>query len=121
MKVLVTGSRSHTYEGLRQTLLDELHKAGAPIGNDLTIIHGGAPGADTIAGEVAAEWGANEYVFPAEWGTYGKFAGRMRNAEMFTTMHPDLVLAFPLDGSVGTWDCVTQAHKHEVPVTVVGR
>jgi len=118
MRVLVTGSRKHGVESLSKRLLGELHRLDAPKGKDLTIIHGGAAGADTVASVIAARWGANEWSFPAEWAVYGKFAGPMRNAEMMQ-MKPDVVLAFPLPGSKGTWDCVTQAHKHSIPVVVV--
>jgi hypothetical protein len=117
MRVLVTGSRKHTDASMTMALIEELHRLDAPTGKALTIIHGDAKGADKVATVVAARWGANCYVFPAEWGVYGKHAGRMRNAEMLS-LRPDVVLAFPLAGSVGTWDCVTQAHKHDVPVVV---
>lgn len=123
MRVLVTGSRHHTRESMRDALLEDLERIEAPEGKDLTIIHGGAPGADEIAGEVADEWGANVYRFPAEWdycASMGqrRMAGPLRNAEMLKTMKPDFVLAYPLPDSKGTWDMVTKAQRAEVDIFV---
>lgn len=121
MRVLVTGSRKHSRDTLWDMLITDLESLGAPSGKNLTIIHGAAKGADTVAGQVAEWWGANEYRFPAEWDHYGrKFAGPIRNAEMLVTMKPDHVLAYPLEGSVGTWNCITKAHQFGIPVMVSG-
>lgn len=119
MRVLVTASRKHTPDTMRQALLDDLYIIHAPPGKTLTIIHGNARGGDQVAKAVADEWGANEYRFPAEWDFYGKtYAGRFRNAEMLQTMKPDVVLAYPLEGSVGTWHCVNEAHRRGFQVMV---
>lgn len=118
MRIIVTGSRWHTTESMLGILWGALQDASAPSGKGLTIIHGAANGADTVAARAAAKWGANEYRFPAEWKRYGKAAGAMRNAEMLK-LSPDLVLAFPRKGSKGTWSMVTQAHRSMVRVEVL--
>jgi len=119
MRVLVTASRKHTPETMWTLLFDALHDVHAPPGKGLTIIHGAAKGGDDVASKMAEQWGANEYRFPAEWEHYGrKYAGPFRNAEMLQTMAPDVVLAFPLPDSKGTWQCVTEAHKRGYHVEV---
>jgi hypothetical protein len=71
-----------------------------------TIIHGGAPGADTIAGEAAQNLGFPVEVWPADWRSEGKGAGPRRNQRMVDA-GADVVLAFP--GGRGTADCVRRA------------
>lgn len=67
---------------------------------DLVIIEGGAKGVDRAAGD----WATNNYallkVYPADWNTYGKAAGYIRNQRMLDEGEPDLVVAFP--GGKGT-------------------
>jgi nucleoside-diphosphate-sugar epimerase len=117
VKVLITGSRDWIdKDTIRGALRLVEHRW---FGERLTVIHGGAPGADTLAGEVADEMGANVYRFPAEWRRYGRAAGAIRNAEMLDTMKPDLVLAFPLPSSRGTWHCVKAAWARGVPVKLI--
>lgn len=76
---------------------------------DVTIISGGAKGADTLAADWATiEWTRYEE-FPANWDKYGKKAGPIRNQQMLDEGKPDLVIAFP--GGVGTADMVRRAKK----------
>lgn len=74
-----------------------------------TIIHGGARGADTLAGEVAAEIGIAAKVYPADWKTHGKAAGPIRNQQMLDDGKPAMVIAFP--GGKGTEDMVRRANN----------
>jgi hypothetical protein len=111
MKVLVTGGRE--YKG-RKFLSDELWKIheATPI---TTLIHGGARGADRLAGD----WGRNRKTIevisvPADWNRYGKKAGALRNQLMLDEHQPELVLAFP--GGTGTADMVRRARAHNIPV-----
>lgn len=81
---------------------------------DVTIIAGGAPGADSLA----ASWAAVEWTryqeFPARWDKHGKKAGPIRNQQMIDEGAPDLVIAFP--GGVGTADMVKRAKKAGIEV-----
>lgn len=86
MKVLVCGSRHfNNYELMKETLdayrIDE-------------IIHGGARGADTLAGRYGDEASIPVQVFPADWDTHGRSAGPIRNRRMLEEGHLDLVVAF---------------------------
>jgi hypothetical protein len=78
------------------------------------IIHGGARGADSMAGEFANETGIEEIVFPADWKMYGRRAGPIRNQQMLDEGKPDLVVAFP--GGRGTADMVGRARTAGIEV-----
>ena len=86
---------------------------------DVTIIHGGASGADNLAGEAAKELGFEVEVYPADWKTYGKSAGPIRNRQMIN-QRPDLVWAFHdnLRDSKGTKDMVRVARQLGYKVTI---
>jgi hypothetical protein len=56
---------------------------------------------------------------PADWTTYGRAAGPIRNQRMLNEYHPNLVLAFPDPESRGTWDMVRRAEKANVEVRVI--
>lgn len=109
MRVLVCGGRDYNdYEKLR-TELDQM-------GNISEIIHGGARGADTLAGRWAEENGIPCTRVNALWELYGKSAGYRRNVEMLN-LNPDVVLAFP--GQKGTAMMVKLAKEAKVEVIVV--
>lgn len=81
--LLVCGDRSWISESkIRKTLLwyDRRHTNGQQRG--IAMIHGGASGADRIAGVVGQELGWTVRVFPADWATHGKAAGPIRNRQM---------------------------------------
>jgi hypothetical protein len=86
----------------------------------LTIIQGGARGADTLAKVAAIYDGHEHYEFPADWATYGKKAGHLRNQQMLD-QNPDLVIAFHPDTGItpGTRDMVTRAQTKGTPVKIV--
>lgn len=101
MKILVSGSRKWVEQ--------------APIERELRrfprgtiLVHGGARGADNIAGYVGERLGFIVRVYPADWDQYGKRAGPLRNVLMLEREHPDKDgvyvdhwLAFHEDPSLG--------------------
>lgn len=134
MKILVTGSRY---------LEDERH--GGRIRRLLSatatraiLVHGAAPGADTLAAEGAARMGWSVRAYPAEWERWKKAAGPIRNQAMLDHEHTEapehdpgfacpyehhafdgpieLVLAFPTPDSRGTWDMIERAVAARIPV-----
>lgn len=114
IQVMVTGSRSYSdYQTMRYALrkIDDLY------GGYLVLLHGGAAGADTVASNVAQQLGWSIREFPADWEFYGKRAGPIRNQEMIDEQ-PNIVLAFPEKGSIGTWDAVRRAKKANIRVEV---
>lgn len=81
------------------------------------MIHGAAPGADRLAGNLAAMMGHNVEAYPADWDTYGRAAGGIRNAQMLREGKPDVVYAFRLPGdSPGTDNMIKQAKAAGLPV-----
>jgi hypothetical protein len=82
-----------------------------------TIIHGAARGADMIAAEFAASCCFDAVAFPADWRTYGKRAGILRNLQMLDEA-PDLVIAFQRNGSRGTQHTIDEARRRKIPVEV---
>jgi len=81
------------------------------------IIHGGAPGAGSMAGKFAEWMKIPTQVFPADWEKHGKAAGPIRNALMLLEGKPDLVVAFA--GGKGTADMVKKARQAGVEVLEV--
>jgi len=76
--------------------------------------HGGARGADNLAGLWALEHGYPEQVYPAELATKGKGAGPIRNQAMIDAGGVVAVVALP--GGPGTADMVRRARAAGLPV-----
>lgn len=112
-RVLICGSRSWTDSAAVRQVIDALPDGAA-------VIHGGAAGADGLAGRFAAARGLTVEVYPADWRTYGRAAGPIRNAQMLREGRPDRVIAFRMCGiSRGTDNMIRQARVAGVPVEVV--
>lgn len=114
LRILITGSRNWDDES---ALLRALCEYTQTPENDITVVHGGAKGADTCAHKAAETLGFHVETHPADWGKHGKAAGPIRNQEMVDT-GADICLAFPLGKSVGTWDCVRRAKAAGIPVKI---
>ena len=115
MRVLVTGSRDwRDVEAIRKALW---WLRDSP--EEVTVVYGDAPGADTIADRLAKEFGYLPAAYPAKWRKYGRAAGPRRNQQMVDSQ-PDVVLAFheDLSKSKGTKDCVKKARAKKIPVFV---
>ena len=110
-KVLVCGGRDFKDAALLDRVLCEVDNR-VSIGE---IIHGGANGADTMAGCWAEKHNIHVTVFKADWSRHGKAAGPRRNEKMLYEGKPDYVVAFP--GGRGTAHMVGIALKAGVPVT----
>jgi hypothetical protein len=108
MRVIITGARNWTNYAAIVTAL-------GGYDDDTVIVAGGAHGADTLAHRVAVRMGFAVEIFKADWDKYGKRAGPDRNQRMVNA-GADVCLAFPLEDSVGTWDCVRRATEAGIPV-----
>lgn len=110
MRVLVCGGRHFA----------DAERLGAFLGaveqhyKITTIIHGGAAGADHLAGKYAEWQKIPAHVFPAEWNRHGLAAGPIRNQRMIDEGKPDLVVAFA--GGRGTADMIRRAKAAGIPV-----
>jgi len=78
MKLIIAGSRGVTkYQTVRLAFRRFRYRRAVT-----TIVSGKAPGVDTLGEEVADEYGLEIMAKPADWLTYGKRAGYIRNGEM---------------------------------------
>jgi hypothetical protein len=111
MRILVCGGRKFDDYKLLSEHLNQFISTG------LTIIHGAAKGADSLAGSWAKDNADNTEIYPADWNKYGKRAGYIRNVQMLNEGKPDLVVAFP--GGKGTEMMINIAEAAGVPVVRV--
>lgn len=110
MRLLVCGGRDFSDKRRAYAVLDRLHREH---GIDV-VIEGDARGADRIAGYWARRNRIDNLKFPANWDSYGKLAGIMRNRQMLEEGKPDMVLAFP--GGTGTANMVSIARRAGLPI-----
>jgi hypothetical protein len=114
LTILGCGDREWTqYEPVQKELLNYL-------GKNVLVVHGDARGADTIVGEVASQLDFDVLAIPADWQTYGRSAGPIRNQVMLD-QQPDIVLAFhdDIENSKGTKDMVKRAKAVGVECKVI--
>lgn len=129
-RVIVTGGRDFANLGMVQQAL-------AVVNPYAVIVHGAAPGADSLAAGVWKSWGRGERVesHPAQWsapcqddcppghrrnrgrGEYCPMAGPHRNQEM-AELGADALLVFP--GGSGTYDMVKRARAAGIPPILAG-
>lgn len=100
---LVVGSRSFNDYLLLQRKLDAL----LANQSEVTIVSGGAKGADAFARIYANRRGYTLKEFPADWSTYGKSAGYRRNREMH-----EFIAQFEKRGVVAFWDGKSKGTAH---------
>ena len=99
MKVIIAGGRDFdNYDYLFETMKN-LNIIVSEV------VCGGASGADTLGREWAQKHNIPVKMFPAEWDTYGKYAGIKRNHEMGD--YADFLVAFWDGYSTGTKDMIT--------------
>jgi len=110
MRILVCGGRTYAD---KEALKRVMHGIAFGV-DDITIIHGGASGADRLAHQIATDAGWHVKAFPADWDAYGKAAGPIRNQQMIDAGAPDIVIAAP--GNRGTADMVRRAKSAGVRV-----
>ena len=114
MRVLVCGGRDFCdWKVLSSVLKQEVGSFRAKD-LDITVIQGGAKGADFLAKAYAlyVGWSVEEY--PADWNKYKGGAGHIRNKQMLDEGKPDFVIAFK--GGAGTANMVKQAKAQGVEV-----
>lgn len=119
VRVLVCGSRTFASQDAVTIVLDGISRQ---YGGNITIIHGAARGADTLADKWAQANGVPVMAFAAQWTKYGKRAGFLRNTQMLEEGKPHIVWAFvdkPLEDSRGTKMMVDIARKAGVHCEVV--
>jgi hypothetical protein len=126
--VLVCGDRNWISATVVERSLEHL-RTHRP--EPLTVVEGGARGADRCAGRWVARMrarGVGWVRVPANWERYGRRAGPIRNQQMLDYLLQGRemgqtvgVLAFhrDIDSSKGTRDMIQRAQKVDVPVKLV--
>lgn len=118
MRYLICGSRTFSDPYPISVVVSRLRESP---GNSC-VIHGGAKGADTLAGRSAERMGIPVECYPADWSGQGRGAGHIRNQKMLTEGDPSIVWAFvdkPLAESRGTADMVRRARKAGIATYVI--
>lgn len=116
-RILVTGSRDWSDREAVEMSLLTYHML---YGDNIVVVHGDCPtGADRIAKEFCEEMDIKQDKHPADWGAHGKAAGPLRNQKM-VDLGADACLAFPLEGSRGTVDCMERAEAAGITVLNLG-
>lgn len=93
----------------------EYDVAGGPSGPGFVVVHGGAVGADRLAGiwvkyrRDAGFLNVYEEIYLPDWEGQGRKAGILRNLAMIRDS-ADVCLAYIYDGSRGATHCATAAH-----------
>lgn len=98
MNIAVIGSRTFDNYRKMELFLDSLIRERGFT--DITIVSGGARGADTLAEKYAKNRGYPLIVKLADWDRFGKSAGYRRNEEMAEIA--DLCVGFIVDDSKGS-------------------
>lgn len=106
MVIIVAGSRSITDEAFVADLILTNVK-DICVGNPL-IISGGAAGVDSFAKKVCNTYNIPFQEYPADWKTYGKRAGYIRNEEM----------AKDADMLIAIWDGKSKGTRHMINIAL---
>lgn len=101
LRVAVVGSRTFPHFDYVRTMVQFLAGKGCRISS------GGAAGVDSWAQAEAEEFGCFEKMHLADWDTYGRRAGPIRNQQMLEAV--DAVFAFWDGMSPGTADMIDRA------------
>ena len=122
IRIIIAGSRKFNDYSKMLNKLDELGIHLLATMDDIEIVSGHAPGADTL-GEKFAK--ANNYplkIFSAEWDKYGKAAGPIRNEQMAkyaAEADRGMLIAFPIGESMGTRNMIKLAKQYGLEVNVI--
>lgn len=121
-RVIIAGSRQfNDYEKMLKTL-DELGVHLINTIDPVEIVSGHAPGADTLGERFAKAYGYPCKIFPADWSTYGKAAGPIRNEQMAkyaAEADRGILVAFPIGESRGTRNMIKLAKQYGLEVEVI--
>ena len=101
--LIVAGSRTFNDYEILSNKLDAL----LVNQTEVTIVSGGAKGADTLAEHYAKQHNYPLKVFNADWNTYGKSAGYRRNEQMHK-----FISQFENRGCVCFWDGSSKGTQH---------
>tara|TARA_R110001632_G_scaffold82498_4_gene183146 strand:+ start:2558 stop:2932 length:375 start_codon:yes stop_codon:yes gene_type:complete len=106
--LMICGSRHFTKYSIFKKCMDiVLIKMKDDNFEIVKVISGGAKGADTLAERWSKEKGYPFKPYYAEWDSFGKKAGPIRNSAM--VRDANRIVAFPYESSTGTHDSIRKA------------
>jgi hypothetical protein len=114
VRIIIAGGRTFdNYSALSDFCLESLKKIGIdnPCAGRVTILSGGAKGADGLGEKFARENKLNLERFPADWKTYGRAAGPVRNKQMLEEGRADYLFAFWNGKSAGTKNMIDHGKR----------
>ncbi len=116
MKYIIAGSRDINDYDMFCRIMSQLalHEKATEV------VCGMAPGVDLMGKRWAEFWRIPVKEFPADWNTYGKAAGPMRNKQMVD--YADALVAIMHKDSKGTQNCINQAINkpiHDIIIRIV--
>lgn len=115
-KLVIAGGRDFLdYNRLAEVVQNGL--TGPLKAYRVSVVSGMARGADALGHRYGHAIGLHVYEFPADWDTYGKRAGFLRNAQM--AAFADGLLAFWDGQSRGTAHMIEQMRSLGKPVKIV--
>lgn len=113
MRVIIAGSRNFSDYELLEKTIDNVRQT-IPIDE---IVSGTATGADSLGEHYAKQKGLEVKYFPADWASYGKAAGAIRNKQM--SSYADMCIVFWDSKSKGTKNMIQTALKDELYVKII--
>lgn len=119
IRVIIAGTRTFDgYELLRRTMCKLF---GSIPASQLEIVSGHCPsGADSLGEQFAIRNHIKLTLFPAEWNTYGKAAGPIRNRQMAEYASPDGYCIVFWDGkSRGSQSMIAEASKAGIGTKII--
>jgi len=111
MKLAIVGTRTFCDYGKMEDTLEEYKDRITEI------ISGGAQGADRLAEIYAKDYEIPIRIFKADWKTYGKRAGPMRNKQIVDAA--DEVITFWDGKSSGTKSTIDFAQEKGIPTHII--
>lgn len=119
IKLIIAGGRDFTdYELLKHEvkkfIIEEIKTK-----KDLNIISGTARGADKLGERFANEYNFTVILFPANWGDFGKRAGRLRNEQMAKFAQNQYCIVFWDGESRGTKHMIEMAESYNLKLRIV--
>ncbi len=116
-KIGIVGSRQfNDYVSFEKCVFKILSNWNINFKN-ITIISGGAQGADTLAEIFAKKYNISMTIYKPDWKKYGKGAGIMRNTDIINECTH--VIAFPSRTGKGTQDSIRKAQTKNIPVKII--
>lgn len=118
-RILVCGGRSFDDYALLRSILEEILEEKTLSPEDVEIVSGHCAGADTLGERWAEENGCALKIFLADWETYKRKAGPIRNKQMVEYIRDaenKYVVAFVSPDSRGTKQTVALARREGIPV-----